>query len=732
MSQPSAFFSLTSRMQQSIVSRLGWRSLRPVQEASIPPLLRGDDAIVLAPTAGGKTESAMIPLMDRLLANGFNGQAALLYLCPLKALINNLLPRLQSLAALAGRDAFAWHGEVTSTERKSFLKDPQAVLLTTPESLQVMLSNSSLDAKELFAGLQSVVIDEVHAFAGTSRGDQLIALLTQIDVLTERPIQRVGLSATVGNPEDLLRWLGGGRGRTETLVDPNKDGAQKSKRMIEVHPVGGDLSNSAELLSKLMRSSPKSLLFVDSRRAAEEIRARLAESGNIEALAHHSSLSQEMRQESEAVFKGSGANQRKPQTIVCTSTLELGLDVGDVDKVFQLGAPSTVSAFLQRFGRAGRREGSVAHMVFVTDQQETFLRALALIRLAIAREVEPVCPDTRAFCVLVQQVLLAILKVGALAPDKLWKTLGDPPCFCDITQEEKLLLLDHMVEGGWLEKGQGRLRLGERTEKAYGRSHFSDLLSVFSGGSGVTVKTVEGRPVGSLDSSMALRLWSEKSSFVLGGGSWLPKGWDSGSKTLTVVASVGGQAVRWSGGKGQSSMAICREIRSILTSSDPLPFLGPKGQEQLNKLRSELPDLDPDHPIVSEVGKLENRSTQVELWAGERVHRTLADAWSGWLGCPARCDSRSVKVSCSLSTWEEQIARALNNDPREFLEAGLRTLESQGGGPPQGEIKFSELLPQEFRREVLWKEQYDLPSAAQVMTELAHRILNVTEPALKE
>ena len=713
-------------MQQSIVSRLGWRSLRPVQEASIPPLLAGHDAVVLAPTAGGKTESAMIPLMDRLLAHGLNGQPSVLYLCPLKALINNLLPRLQSLAALAGRDAFAWHGEVTTTERKSFLKDPQAVLLTTPESLQVMLSSANFEAAELFAGLDSVVIDEVHAFAGTARGDQLMALLTQIDVFLGRPVQRVGLSATVGNPEELLRWLSGHRGRPHSLVDPNKEGTQKSKRMLEVHPVEGDLSVSAHLLSKLMRGSPKSLLFVDSRRAAEEIRAKIAESGQIDALAHHSSLSQEMRQESEAAFKGSTANQRKPQAIVCTSTLELGLDVGDVDKVFQLGAPSTVSAFLQRFGRAGRREGSVAHMVFVTDQQESFLRALALIRLAIARKVEPVLPDRRAFCVLVQQVLLAILKVGALAPDKLWKTLGEAPCFADITERERTQLLEHMLEGGWLERGQGRLRLGERTEKAYGRSHFSDLLSVFSGGSGVTVKTVEGRPVGSLDSSMALRLWSEKSSFVLGGGSWLPKSWDSASKTLTVVASVGGQAVRWSGGKGQSGMALCRETRALLTESGPIGFLGPKAQERLDKLRADEVDLDPEHPMVRETGKLENRSTQVELWAGERVHRTLADAWSGWLGCPARCDSRSVKVSCSLSTWEEMIAGALRDDPQEFLEAGLRTLESQGAGPPQGEIKFSELLPETFRREVLWKEQYDLPSASQVMNELRHRIVKTT------
>ncbi len=713
-------------MQQAIVSRLGWRSLRPVQEASIPPLLAGHDAIVLAPTAGGKTESAMLPLLDRLLAGSKQGQPAIIYLCPLKALINNLLPRLQSLAALAGRDAFAWHGEVTATERKGFLEDPQAVLLTTPESLQVLLSRSNLDVASLFGGVETIVIDEVHAFAGTSRGDQLIALLHQLDALRGAPIQRVGLSATVGNPEDLLRWLGGGRGRPETLVDPNKDGAHKSKRMLEVHPVGTDSAECAHLLSKLMKGSAKSLLFVDSRRQAEEIRGQLAQC-DVEALAHHSSLSQEMREQSEAAFKGSAQGKRLPQVIVCTSTLELGLDVGDVDKVFQLGAPSTVSAFLQRFGRAGRREGSVAHMVFVTDREESFLRALALIRLALAKRVEPVEPDPRAFCVLIQQILLQVLKHGGLAPDKLWAALGSPPCFAGITADEKAHLLRHMVDGEWLLSGQGRLRLGDRTEKAYSRSHFLELLSVFSGGASVSVKTVEGRPVGTLDASVALRLWSERSSFILGGGSWAPKGWDERSKTLTVVGSVGGESVRWSGSKGEMSMALTREVRAVLTETGPLGFLGPKAQSHLDSLRSKAHDVDGERPVVWEIGKLENRKTVVELWAGQKVHRTLANAWAGWLGCPVSYDDRRITLSVRMAQWEEMMVQALAGDPEELLQAGLR---ADSGAAPPSDVKFAELLPDEIQREVLWKQHYDIPAARAVMAELEHRVVLELSTAL--
>jgi ATP-dependent Lhr-like helicase len=701
-------------MQQAIVSQLGWRSLRPVQELSIPPLLAGHDAVVLAPTAGGKTESAMLPLLDRLLAEHKNGLPALIYLCPLKALINNLLPRLQSLAALAGRDAFAWHGEVTATQRKGFLNDPQAVLLTTPESLQVILSRPHLDGAALFGGLETVVIDEVHAFAGTARGDQLIALLHQLDHLRQAPLQRVGLSATVGNPHDLLHWLGGGRGRTETLVDPNRDGAQKSRRMLEVHPVGSDVAQCGALLARLMKGCAKSLLFVDSRRLAEEVRGHLTEHG-VKALAHHSSLSQEIREQSEAVFKNRGGGGREPQTIVCTSTLELGLDVGDVDKVFQLGAPATVSAFLQRFGRAGRREGSLAHMVFVTDADESFLRALALIRLAINQKVEPVQPDRRAFCVLVQQILILILKDGALAADKLWAVLGTPPCFADITSQEKAELLEFMIAQGWLVKTQGRLQLGQRSETAFGRSHFMDLLSVFRSSAGVTVKTSDGRSVGTLDLSVALRFWSDRRSFILGGGSWLPKAWDPAGRILTVTGSMGGESVRWSGGKGESSKEILREVRALLTETDPLPFLGPKAQARLDQLRQEAAEVDAERPRVWETGRPENRKTVVELWAGERIHRTLATSWSGHLGCTTSSDERRIVVSAARARWEELMAGALR-DPRAHLEAGLHA--ASGDGPAE-ELKFADLLPVPQRREVLWRHLYDVEGGAEVMTEFA-------------
>lgn len=655
----------------------------------------------------------MLPLLNRLLTQPQQALPRILYLCPLKALINNLLPRLQSLTRMVGHEAFAWHGEVTSGARKSFLKEPKSLLLTTPESLQVILTRNNLDPKELFSGLHTIVIDEVHAFCGEDRGDQLIALLHQIDGWLGRSVQRIGLSATVGNPEELLTWLSGGRKVTSSLVDPKGD---KEKRMIEVHPIGSEAETCGVHLAKLMQSSPKSLLFVDSRKQAEELRSSL-EAQDIEALAHHSSLSQDMREVTETAFKKTGVTRRRPQAIVCTSTLELGLDVGDIDKVFQLGAPATVSAFLQRFGRAGRRQGRVAHMCFVTDRADSFLQATALIRLAIKKQVEPVVADTRAFRVLVQQILLQVLRSGALAPDTLWKILEDPPCFSDIPTSEREQLLAHMLEDGWLSKSGGRLYLTDKTEKRFGRSHFLELLSVFSGGASVTVKSQDGRELGSLDVTVAVQLSQDKTTFILGGSSWRAKSYDQARQTLVVTLAAGGKAVRWSGSKGELSMVLTREMRDILTETENVAFLGPTGTAVLGDLRQEYQYLSGDTPLAWMQGQAEKSKVCVEMWAGTRVHRTIAEAVAGWLGSDATYDQRGFKVVTSRASWEDLIQRSLGENLGEFVENGLKLFE-QNQALEESPLKFGELLPKALERETRHKLLYDIESSVNVWAEL--------------
>lgn len=659
----------------------------------------------------------MFALLSRVLSQGPTLGPHIVYLCPLKALINNLLTRLQTLSSLVDREAFSWHGEVSQNQRQQFLLEPKSVLLTTPESLQVILSRSTIQPDSLFANLQSVVIDEIHAFCGEERGDQLVALLSLLDRWVGRPVQRVGLSATVGNPEELLTWLSGERGTQRALVDPSASGSTKQPKLLEVHPVGKEVEKVARLGAALMRQTPKSLFFVDSRRQAESVQAALSSLG-IDALAHHSSLSQELREKTEEAFRGSQKGARKPRTIVCTSTLELGLDVGDIDKVFQLGAPGTVSGFLQRLGRAGRREDSMAHMVFLTDQEDSFLQALALIQLALAKRVEPVIPTRRSFTVLVQQLLLTVLRNGSVRSSKIWELIGESSPFQDISHSERETVLSHLVKQDWLGYQDGRLVLGQRTEKEHGSSNYMELLSVFSGGSSVKVQNESGRLIGTIDYSAGLSLHRTGQSFLLGGGSWKPKRWDPYSKTLLVTASVGGEALRWTGGKSELSTVVARERRHILTGDKNFSFLGKSAQARLSELRQEFSYLDPIAPLLRASLAADGPRSTVEQWAGAAVHRTIATALSGWLGCDYRANSRTWQIEASNERLREFLAANLNTDWQDFCLAGLKLYRGRhqsGQAPP----KFHDMLPVEFQEELRLKTNFAVENSREYWLELA-------------
>ena len=365
----TAFDQLHPALQHHIVNSLGWRELRPFQEKVIPSVLAGEHLIVLAPTAGGKTEAALFPVLSRMLSDGWNG-LSVLYVCPIKALLNNLDVRLQRYCSLLGRRSALWHGDVKTSARRRILKDPPDCLLTTPESLEVMLVSRQVDRQSFFSNLRVVVVDEIHAFAGDDRGWHLLSVLERISRLAGRELQRLGLSATVGNPEDLLEWLAGScEGKRRVMLPPTSDDGEPDVKLDFV----ASLSNAAMVISRLHRGE-KRLVFLDSRARVEELATRLREF-DVDTFATHSSLSPEQRHQAEEAFTA-----REDCVIVATSVLELGIDVGDLDRVIQIDAPPTVSSFLQRMGRTGRRSGTKRNCLFLATSDDALLQAAALIR----------------------------------------------------------------------------------------------------------------------------------------------------------------------------------------------------------------------------------------------------------------------------------------------------------------------------------------------------------------
>ena len=348
-----AFDRLSPALQYQIANTLKWPGLRPVQELSTHAILDGHNCVVLAPTAGGKTEASFFPILSRMDAEDWR-PVSVLYLSPIRALLNNQVARVSCYAEMLGRRAFKWHGDTPQTQRKRFLRDPADVLLTTPESLEAMLMSAHVPARALFTGLQAVIIDEVHAFANDDRGAHLSAVLQRLSRFCARDLQRIGLSATVGNPEEILTWLNGDSQRTCSVVKPPLPPSSPDVRLDFVQSV----ENAAHVITRLYKGE-KRLVFADSRRDVEQIGSYLVDHG-VRAFVAHGSLSAAQRRESEQAFE-----QGSDCVIVATSALELGIDVGDLDRVLQIDSPPSVASFLQRMGRTGRRTGTTSNCLFL-------------------------------------------------------------------------------------------------------------------------------------------------------------------------------------------------------------------------------------------------------------------------------------------------------------------------------------------------------------------------------
>jgi ATP-dependent Lhr-like helicase len=366
----SVFSRLNPRLQQAIVARLGWSSLRPVQEQAGEALLDGLNAVVLAPTAGGKTEAAFFPTLSGLMADEPVGVGAI-YVAPIKALLNDQEDRLGLYTEMVGLNRFVWHGDTPDAPRRRFLREPTPLLMTTPESLEVMLISQRVDTAALFGDLRIVIVDEIHAIAGTDRGAHLMSVIERLARISRHDIQRVGLSATVGNPAAILTWLQGTSGRDGRVVDPPRTPGRR-QLLITHRPELADLARDAARVAR----SGKSLFFCQSRSLAEAVAEHMRRAGTT-VFVHHSAVSREERRLAEERF-----HQGTDACIVCTSTLELGIDVGDLDRVLQAEAPDTVSSFLQRMGRTGRRAGQTANTTFFCETTEGVLQAVALIELA--------------------------------------------------------------------------------------------------------------------------------------------------------------------------------------------------------------------------------------------------------------------------------------------------------------------------------------------------------------
>lgn len=581
----SSFGHLHPAIQHHVVNSLGWRSLRPLQEVAIEPILGGKHALLLGPTAGGKTEAAVFPVFSRMLSENWKA-ISVLYVCPIKALLNNLEVRLRQYAELLGRKVAVWHGDIGPGDRMRILEEPPDVLLVTPESLEVMLVSRRTDHWNLFANVRVAIVDEIHAFAGDDRGWHLLAVLDRASYLSGHDIQRVGLSATIGNPERLLDWLKG-KGAAGVIVSPASDDSAQAD--VEVDYVGS-LSNAAIMISRLHRGL-KRLIFCDSRSQVESLAGELRQLA-VQTFVSHSSLSVEERRRAEAAFA-----EARNCVIVATSTLELGIDVGDLDRVIQIDAPYTVSSFLQRLGRTGRRGGAPRNCLFLATSVESLLRTLGLLGLWSEGYVEPLTPPPQPYHVLAQQIMaLALQECGigrATWTDwlqGLLRTAGVSRDACD-------RIIAHMLKRHYLFEDQGILAIGRVAEEKFGKRNFLELFSVFD--TPPLFSVYHGRTeLGNVHPLTFQMPRAESISLSLGGRYWLIKHVDWNRRRVYVEPSAYRGKSRWVGPGQALHYEFCQAVLKVLAGAEPDVLLSRRAKSEISAVRLECTWADPTHTTL--------------------------------------------------------------------------------------------------------------------------------------
>lgn len=405
---------LLDKQIRNLLKRRNFTELSDTQEETIPPIMRGSHTLCIAPTGTGKTESAMLPVFHNLLNIEGSGFKAL-YVTPLRSLNRDILGRLEWWANELSLTVGVRHGDTTQYERRKQTLKPPDLLITTPETLQAMFTGKKL--REHLKNVRYVIIDEIHELAGNKRGAQLSVALERIREYSGE-FQRIALSATVGNPDDVARYLCGER-PYEIVNIP-----VAPLLLVDVKYAGESFPEQTKAVEKEINTKDSTLVFVNTRVTAEALGHQLYERGDVDV--HHGSLSREVRIDAEEKFKHGDL-----KALICTSSMELGLDIGHIGQVVQFGSPREVSRLLQRIGRAGHRLDTVSRGRILATGFDDLLESLVIVRKGLSNECENLELKINAADVLANQISAIAVEYGEISTERLKSIIKRSACFSD-------------------------------------------------------------------------------------------------------------------------------------------------------------------------------------------------------------------------------------------------------------------------------------------------------------
>jgi ATP-dependent Lhr-like helicase len=704
-----------------------WEALRDVQIAAAETLFESENNLLLtSSTASGKTEAAFFPILTELYENPPTS-IGVLYIAPLKSLINDQFYRIEELLAQTEIKVTHWHGDVAQSKKRKLLDHPEGILQITPESLEAMLINRHNDIKRLFGDLRYVVLDEVHTLTGTDRGNKIICQLRRIEQVIGRSPRRVGLSATVGSPEAVAKWLSDGTGRrTDVPIFDNEKirwrlGMEhfyiQNASFEQTPEKNGDRSRPKATLDAGYEftydcvKGQKSLVFSNSREETEYVCATLRQIAKKRGerdifLIHHGNLSAALREEAERKMKDEDTH-----AVTCaTVTMELGVDIGRLERILQIDSPHSVSAFLQRLGRSGRR-GQPPEMMFVFREEEplpnaplpdlipwSLLQAIAIVQLYIEeRFIEPPRAPKAPYSLLFHQTLSMLASTGELSTKELAERMLSLPPFLNVAKEAYKTLLVSMLNNDFLEMTEEKGLIvglaGERLLQSF------KFYAVFSDSEDYTVRC-ESEEIGTITTAPPVG-----DRFALAGRVWEVLELDMPHKLIFVKGVEGKMEVSWPGKYGEIHTKILERMKRVLEEDTVYPYLKDNARYRLEKARH----------TARNTGMLEH--TTVHLggfnycmfpWLGTRSFRTLKRMLS-MIAPEFAISGIESGGSCYITfRMEKGNMRALE----ERLASAFAALKSTDMLVSQKELpvfeKYDEYVPAELLRSAFARDRLDL------------------------
>jgi ATP-dependent Lhr-like helicase len=645
---PIAFERLHKTIQ-NILWDMKWTQLFGFQVEAINAWFdKKNDILLMASTASGKTEAAFLPILSELTEDNAAGSIRVIYIGPLKALINDQFQRLEELCKRSDILVYRWHGDVGASRKKQLIKDPSGVLLITPESMESLLMRKGRDGNRLFKRLDAIVIDEVHVFIDSERGRQLSSQIKRIDAIRKNlpRARRIGLSATIGDENLAGRWLSGDTEKQTIIIkSPKTNDVELLLKTFVEEPViankfqqptqtdnteNSGLFSVAEHILKTFYNKTN-LVFCNRKKDVEtlaDILANLCKRKKLqnEFMVHHGSLSKQLRENVEDELKSG-----RPCTAICSSTLELGIDVGDIDSIGQVGPPHSVSALRQRIGRSGRRENKPSRLfmyvpvVKCTDKSSLqdqlypeLIQAIALVEL-MGKDgkdgwIEP--PENRIedYSTLIQQILSLIVERGGIDAKEMYRLLCSEKTFGDISVQRFTQLLRDLGTNDLIEQTQnGEIILGLSGERL--TSHY-DFYAAFDTPSSYQVISNSG-PIGTVEGYFGF--YQTGQFMLLGGRRWRISNVDEDRKVISVDSARGKKLVQWFGGSGNIHKHVREKMLEILQGIEIPVWLEHNSQLVLGWARHifKTSGLNEQSVIMSD------RELHIFTWTGSRGNNTL-------------------------------------------------------------------------------------------------------------